>query len=152
MSPAVDGSGFEVDEHPFRDADEPDAYGLHEYYYSGTNFEFRFDGGVEMKARVYDDTPHQASFVQPTLTQVEAQRAQFHVAVEYLRTRKNVEEVLVLGGPSGGYERVDVPHSVPAEATEIAGVGRALAEADEPDWPVHGLQVGHSSGTLCRCP
>lgn len=37
--------------------------------------------------------------------------------------------------------------SSPAEANEVAGVGRALAEADEPDWPVHGLRHPPENGT-----
>src|SRR5688500_14176325 len=38
-------------------------------------------------------------------------------------------------------------NSAPPEATEVAGVGRALAEADEPDWPVHGLRHPPENGT-----
>lgn len=85
---AVEGtSGFEVEEHAFRDNGEQDADGRREYDYSGTNYEFRFDGGVEMRARVYDDAPGQASFVEPTLAQVEAHRTQFRAAVDYLRIK-----------------------------------------------------------------
>ena len=101
---ADEGDLMEVTVEHFLDAGEQDADGLWDYYYEGDNYLFRHSG-EELRGRTYVDEPSRANF-SATVRQCQ-ESGVTHEAVQYLRS-VGVREFFALGGPSGGYTRLDM--------------------------------------------
>jgi hypothetical protein len=119
---------MEVIEEPFEDASEPDAKGMHDYYYSGVIYRFVFPER-EIRARRNDDMPGEAhSLGYDTVPReiglfeaIPYDDPEFREAALYLRDTVGADKVDIL--LPGGY--------VPVDFTQFPGSPGASTDAGD---------------------